>query len=334
MLRQAQHERILNEVLDENHTNYNLWRKTMPFAANPFDALKNMAKYLREFRGKTFVIKLGGEVLDDLEARKAVAEQISVLWTLSIRVVIVHGGGSGIDDLCSKLNLPIEKIQGRRVTSGPVLDAVKMVLAGSVHTDLLAEMNSAGIPSVGLSGIDAGMIRAHQRPPLYVGQHLEGPLKGQAKLIDYGHVADIDSVDPKLIQTLLDQDYVPVICPITADQEGQVLNTNADTIAAAVASALHAEKLFFVLKVQGLLKDMNVPNSVISFASLTELDEMVARGEVSGGMLPKTTAIRNALNHDVHSVHMVSGMLPDALLVEVFTNEGAGTKLVKEHSNG
>jgi acetylglutamate kinase len=306
----------------------------MPFAANPFDALKHMAKYLREFRGKTFVIKLGGEVLDDVEARKAVAEQLSVLWTLSIRIVIVHGGGSGIDDLCNKLSLPIEKIQGRRVTSPEVLETVKMVLAGSVHSDLLAELNSAGVPGVGLSGIDAGMIRAHQRPPLYVGQHLDGPLKGQAKLIDYGHVADIDSVDPRLINTLLEQDYVPVICPLTSSADGQVLNTNADTIAAAIASALQAEKLFFVLKVQGLLKDMTVPNSVISFASLSELDEMVARGEVSGGMLPKTTAIRHALNHSVHSVHMVSGMLPDALLVEVFTNEGAGTKLVKEHSNG
>jgi acetylglutamate kinase len=306
----------------------------MPFAANPFDALKNMARYLREFRGKTFVIKLGGEVLDNPEARKAVAEQLGVLWTLSIRMVIVHGGGSGIDSLCEKLNLPIEKVQGRRVTSPEVLETVKMVLAGSVHTDLLAQLNAAGLPCVGLSGIDAGMIRAHQRPAMYVGQHLDGPLKGQAKLIDYGYVADIDGVDPKLINTLLAQDYVPVICPLTADAKGQVLNTNADTIAASIASSVQAEKLFFVLKVAGLLKDMSNPASVISFAALSELDEMVARGEVSGGMLPKTTAIRNALNNSVQSVHMVSGMLPDALLVEVFTNEGAGTKLVKSHQNG
>jgi acetylglutamate kinase len=302
----------------------------MPFAANPFDALKHMAKYLREFRGKIFVIKLGGEVLDNPEARKAVAEQLSVLWTLSIRMVIVHGGGSGIDALCEKLALPVEKIQGRRVTSPQVLETVKMVLAGSMHTDLLAELSHAGLPCVGLSGIDAGMVRAHRRPPLYIGQHTDGPFKGQSKLIDYGEVADIDGVDPALLHTLLEKDYVPVICPITADHEGHVLNTNADTIAASIASALHAEKLFFVLKVAGLLKDMSNPASVISFAALSELDEMVARGEISGGMLPKTTAIRNALNHDVQSVHMVSGLQADALLVEIFTNEGAGTKLVKE----
>jgi acetylglutamate kinase len=306
----------------------------MPFAANPFDALKGMAKYLRQFRGKVFVIKIGGEVLDNAEARKAVAEQLSVLWTLSIRMVIVHGGGSGIDALCDKLSLPIEKVQGRRVTTPAVLEAVKMVLAGSVHTDLLAELNVAGLPCVGLSGIDAGLVRAHQRAPLYVGQHLEGPLKGQSKLIDYGHVADIDGVDPGLLHTLLEKDYVPVICPITCDAAGNVLNTNADTIAASIASALQAEKLFFVLKVAGLLKDMSNPGSVISFAALPELEEMVARGEISGGMLPKTTAIRNSLNNGVQSVHMVSGMQPDALLVEVFTNEGAGTKLVKESAHG
>ena len=306
----------------------------MPFAANPFDALKGMAKYLRQFRGKIFVIKLGGEVLDNAEARKAVAEQLGVLWTLSIRIVIVHGGGSGVDSLCEKLALPIKKVQGRRVTTPAGLEAVKMVLAGSVHTDLLAELNVAGLPCVGLSGIDAGMVRAHQRAPLYVGQHVDGPLQGQAKLIDYGLVADIDDVNPALLHTLLEKDYVPVICPLTCDANGQVLNTNADTIAAAVASALHAEKLFFVLKVPGLLKDMSNPASVISFAALGELEEMVARGEINGGMLPKTAAIRNALNHSVQSVHLVSGMQPDALLVEIFTNEGAGTKLVKEHEHG
>lgn len=306
----------------------------MPFAANPFDALKHMAKYLREFRGKTFVIKLGGEVLDHPEARKAVAEQLSVLWTLSIRMVIVHGGGSGIDSLCQRLALPVEKVQGRRVTSPEVLETVKMVLAGSTHTDLLAELSSAGIPCVGLSGIDAGMVRAHKRAPIYVGQYTEGPLKGEAKLIDYGEVADIDGVDPRLLQTLLEKDYVPVICPLTCDSDGNVLNTNADTIASSIASALKAEKLFFVLRVAGLLKDINNPSSVISFAAMSELDAMVARGEIHGGMLPKITSVRQALNNHVSSVHMVSGMQADALLVEVFTNEGAGTKLVKESAHG
>jgi acetylglutamate kinase len=306
----------------------------MPFATNPYDALKGMSRYLRQFRGKTFVIKIGGEVLDSVEARRNVAEQISMLWTLGIKLVIVHGGGSGIDALCTKLGLSIEKVQGRRVTTPDVLEAVTMVLAGSVHSELLAQLQVAGLPSVGLSGVDAGLIRAHKRAPLYVGIHHDGPQKGQAKLIDYGQVADVDGVDPKLLHTLLENDYVPVICPITADSEGQLLNTNADTIAANIASALNAEKLFFVLSVGGLLGAINDPNSVISYASLPELEEMVARGEITGGMLPKTAAIRQALNQNVKSVHLVSGVQSDALLVETFTNEGAGTKLVKESSHG
>ncbi len=301
----------------------------MPFAANPYDALKGLSQYLRVFRGKTFVIKIGGEVLDNPDARRAIAEQISVLWTLSIRLVIVHGGGTGIDRLCQQLNLDIQKVQGRRVTTPDVLDAVKMVLAGSLHTDWLAVLNHCNVPAVGLSGIDGKMIRAHQREPLYVGE-----VDGSPKLIDYGLVADVDSVDPSLLETLLAKDFVPVICPLTAGPDGQVLNTNADTIAAQIAAALGAEKLFFILGVGGLLAKRDQPDSVISFAEMKTLDEMVANGAIAGGMLPKTAAIKYALQHDVHSVHLVSGMVPDALLVEIFTNEGAGTKLVKVGDHG
>jgi acetylglutamate kinase len=302
----------------------------MPFAPNPYDALKGLSKYLRVFRGKTFVIKIGGEVLDDVDARKALAEQISVLWTLSIRIVIVHGGGTGIDRLCQKLNLDIQKIQGRRVTTPEVLEAVKMVLAGSLHTDWLAALNAAQVPAVGLSGIDGKMLRAHQREPLYVGESAGGA----PKLIDYGLVADLDSVDPTLINTLLEKDFVPVICPISAGSDGQVLNTNADTVAAYVAASIHAEKLFFMLGVGGLLTDKDNAASVISFAQVGKLDEMVATGQIAGGMLPKTAAIKYALQNKVGSVHLVSGMLADALLVETFTNEGAGTKIVRDDDHG
>jgi acetylglutamate kinase len=258
-------------------------------------------------------------VLENPEARKAVAEQISALWTMSIRLVIVHGGGSKIDALCQQLNLPIEKIHGRRITTPEVMDTVKMVLAGSVHMDLLAELNTAGVPAVGLSGVDAGLLKAHKREPVYLG----------GKLVDFGEVADLDGVDPTLLHNLLDKDYVPVVSPLSATNEGRVLNTNADTVAASIAAALKAEKLFFVLNQPGLLKDVNNPNSVISFAPLKSLEEMIAKGEITGGMLPKSSAIKQALNQEVSSVHLVSGLQQDALLVEVFTNEGAGTKLVK-----
>jgi acetylglutamate kinase len=301
----------------------------MPFAPNPYDALKGMSRYLRQFRGKTFVVKLGGEVLDDPEARRAVCEQLGVLWTLSIRLVVVHGGGARLDQLCERLGIPIEKQHGRRITTPEVLDAAKMVLAGSTHTDVLADLNRAGVPAVGLSGLDAGMIKASKRPPLYLGEE-----SGRAKLLDFGAVGDIDAVDPALLRHLLDADYVPVLVPLTGNSEGQVYNTNADTVAARVAGVLGAEKLFFVLKVPGLLRDVKNTSSLVTYATLAKLDEMEARGELSGGMLPKATAVRTALNGGVHSVHLVSGVQSDALLVEIFTNEGAGTMIVRDEAHG
>jgi acetylglutamate kinase len=301
----------------------------MPFAANPYDALKGMSKYLRQFRGKTFVVKLGGDVLDDAESRKLLCEQLGVLWTLSIRLVLVHGGGSRIDQLCADLNIATHKVNGRRITSPEVLDVSKMVLAGSVHTDLLAQLSKAGVPAVGLSGLDADMIKSHKRPPILIGE--EG---GKPKLLDYGLVGDVQSVDPKLLKLLLDQDYVPVIAPLTIGPDGQVLNTNADTIASRVAAALGAEKLFFVLRVPGLLRDADQPSSLISFATAQKLEEMEAAGKITGGMLPKSSAIKWALAQGVHSVHLVSGVMPDALLVEIFTNEGAGSMIMQADPHG
>lgn len=296
----------------------------MPFAANPYDALKGLSKYLRQFRGKTFVVKLGGEVLDEPESRRKVVEQIGVLWTLSIRVVVVHGGGARLDQLCTQLNLPVEKHAGRRVTTPEVLEAAKMVFNG-VNTDLLAEMNRVGVPGVGLTGVDAGMIKARKRAPIYMGED-----NGTPRLFDYGQVGDIEQIDPTLLKHLLESDYVPVIAPLSGSPDGSIYNTNADTIASHVAAVLGAEKLFFVLKVPGLLKDVKNPSSLITFATLARLDEMEARGELAGGMLPKVAAIRHAINQGVHAAHLVSGVTADALLVEIFTNEGAGTMIVKD----
>jgi acetylglutamate kinase len=294
----------------------------MPFASNPYDALKGLSKYLREFRGKTFVVKLGGEVLDDPDARKAVCEQIGVLWTLSIRLVIVHGGGARLDQLCKQLNLPVEKQHGRRVTSPEVLDAAKMVLGGSTRADLLAELNKFGVPGVGLSGLDAGMIKAHKRAPLYLGEE-----NGMPKLLDFGLVGDIENINTGLLSLLLDHQYVPVIAPLTGNPDGSTYNTNADTIAAHLAQVLSAEKLFFLLRVPGLLRDVNQPGSLVTYATMSKIDEMESKGEISGGMLPKVNAIRHALRNGVPSVHLVSGIQADAMLVEIFTNEGSGTKL-------
>ena len=299
----------------------------MPLSPDPYAALRNAAKYVQQFRRKTFVVKLGGAMLSDPRLRRAACEQIALLWTFSIRPVVVHGGGPELDTLCDALHLPVEKVAGRRVTSAPVLDAAKMVLAGKLHTDLLADLQAAGVPAVGLSGVDAGLIKARRRPPVMVTE----PGETHGRMVDYGLVGDIESVDTRVVEHLRSADYVPVIAPLSGGQDGAVYNTNADTVAAAIAAALHAEKLFFLVEVPGLLKDVSDPSSVISLATLSDLASLEAEGRLTGGMRPKAHAMRHALVGGVGSVHLVSGKQSDALLEEVFTNEGSGTMVVREH---
>lgn len=299
----------------------------MPLSPDPYAALRNAARYVRQFRRKTFVVKLGGPVLGDPRTRRAAAEQIALLWTFGIRPVVVHGGGPELDTLCDALHLPIEKVAGRRVTSAPVLDAAKMVLAGKIHTDLLADLQSVGVPAVGLSGVDAGLIQARKRPPVLVTE----PGATEGRMVDYGLVGDIVSVDTGVVEHLRSADYVPVVAPLSGGADGAVYNTNADTVAAALSVALHAEKLFFLVQVPGLLKDANEPSTLITLATLSDLATLEVEGRLTGGMRPKAHAIRHALVGGVGSVHLVSGVQPDALLEEVFTNEGSGTMVVREH---
>lgn len=288
-------------------------------------SLSAAARYVRAFRGKTFVFKLGGEVLEDGAARRAVCEQLNVLWSFSIRLVIVHGGGASIDALCHALGLPVEKVAGRRVTSEPVLKATKMALAGSVHTDLLAELRVAGLEAVGVSGVDAGLLTARKREPVCMQDDA-----GKNRRVDFGRVGDLERVNPALLTHLMDGGYVPVIAPLSVSEQGEVLNTNADTVAAEVAAALGAEKLFFLLNVPGLLEEAYKPWTLVASATLEDLREFQAQGRVSGGMYPKLAAVIHALTHGVSSAHLVSGQVPDAVLAEVFTNQGSGTMVVAE----
>jgi acetylglutamate kinase len=190
-----------------------------------------------------------------------------------------------------------------------------MAFKGRVQMDLLASLQAAGLPAVGISGQDAGLVRSRKRNPAPV---------------DYGLVADVEAVDPALLKHLLEGGFVPVVAPFSADASGQVLNTNADTVAAEIASALGVEKLFFILKVPGLLKDVDAPSSLVPLADLETLDAMA--GAIKDGMKPKIAATRRALQGGVRSVHLVSGSRPDAILAEVFTNEGSGTMVVADRN--
>lgn len=284
-------------------------------SANPFEALHNAAKYVHRFRNRPFVVKLGGDILEDPSLRRGVAGQLALLWNFGIPLIVVHGGGSGLDALCASMGLETSKVNGRRITSPAVLDAAKMAFKGRIQMDLLASFQAAGLPAVGLSGQDAGLIRSHKRP---------------AGEVDYGLVADVDSVDPRILEHLLAGGFVPVVAPFSATPEGQVLNTNADTVASEIAAALKVEKLFFILKVPGLLRSLSDPSSLVPFADLETLKDL--EYAIKDGMKPKIAASRRALEAGVKGVHLVSGSLPEAILAEVFTNEGSGTMLVADRN--
>src|SRR5215471_18353660 len=287
---------------------------------SPFDPLKDAAKYVRAFRNKPFVVKIGGDILADGALRKSICGQLALLGSFGIPLVVVHGGGPAVDKACQDLGLSTQKIAGRRVTTPEVLETAKMVLKGGVQMELISDLQAAGLLAVGLSGQDAGLLHASRRPPVM--------MDGQN--VDFGCVGDIEFAEPRVLQVLMDSGYVPVVAPFTVDATQQILNTNADSVAAAVAAALKVEKLFFVLKEPGLLSNPENPQSLLPLVDLAKVRELEVSGAIQTGMRPKIAAAVAALGAGVTSAHFVSGILPDSILAEVFTNEGSGTMLVEK----
>jgi acetylglutamate kinase len=283
-------------------------------------ALKHAVPYIRIFKGKTFVLKAGGGALERESTARDLVEQIEVLHQVGIRVVLVHGGGTQSTDLARALGAETRFVEGRRVTDAKALEVATMVLNGAVNTHLLAVCRSVGLPAVGVSGVDAGLIQARKRPPVRVG----------CEMVDYGFVGDVAGVDPKVLTDLMDAGYVPVVSPLSAAEDGTVLNINADTIASALAVALQAEKLLFLTGAPGILERADDPGSLVSYTDLAGLRRLKDEGGLVRGMLPKTSAIEAAIQGGVRRVHILSHDLPDGLLAEVFTNEGVGTLVVED----
>ncbi|MEO1244806.1 MAG: acetylglutamate kinase [Pseudomonadota bacterium] len=284
-------------------------------------ALKHAAPYIRLYKRKTFVLKAGGEVFADDTQTRALMEQVGLLHQVGIRVVLIHGGGPQSTELAKQLGMDTTFIDGRRVTDGASLDVAAMVLNGQINTRVLAACRDLGIPAVGISGVDAGLIRAHRRPPV--------ERSGEAP-VDYGFVGDIDSVEADVISKQLDNGLMPVVSPLSCDESGTLLNINADTVAAAIAAELNAEKLILVTAAAGILEDVNDPQSLISYIDRSELGALKESGKLADGMLPKAAAIDSALENGVRRVHIISWKVPDSLLLEVFTNEGTGTLVVDD----
>lgn len=284
-------------------------------------ALKHAAPYIRLFKGKVFVLKVGGEIFADPVQTHALMEQVGILHQVGIRVVMIHGGGPQSTELATALGLDTTFIDGRRVTDGPSLDVATMVLNGQINTRILASCRDLQIPAVGISGLDAGLIQAHRRPPV--------ERKGETT-VDYGFVGDIDAVNADILSKQLDNGFMPVVSPLSCDDAGVILNINADTVAAAIAAELNAEKLILATGAPGILEDVNDPLSLISYIDRAALDKLKAAGKIADGMLPKAAAIDAALAGGVSRVHIISYKLPDSLLLEVFTNEGTGTLVVND----
>lgn len=276
--------------------------------------------YIRLYQGKTFVIKAGGGAFADEKTTLALLEQVEILHRLGVRVVLVHGGGPQASALAETLGASVEFKAGRRVTDPVSLDAATMVLNGAVNTQILALCRRVGVPAVGLSGVDAGLIVARRRPPVEV----------DGETVDYGLVGDVIRVDPKVVLAQLDAGLVPVVSPISADEAGGLLNVNADTVAARLAVALSAEKLVVLTGAPGILEREEDAGSRISYTDLAGLAELTRNGALGAGMRPKAAAIEHALRQGVRRVHVISQTAPDALLREVFTNEGSGTLVVAD----
>ena len=284
-------------------------------------ALKHAAPYIRLFKGKVFVIKVGGEVFADAETAGALIEQVGILHQVGIRVVLVHGGGPQSTELATALGLNTTFVDGRRVTDGDSLNVATMVLNGQINTRILATCRDLQIPAVGISGVDAGLIRAHKRPPVE---------RDDQSTVDYGFVGDIDSVDADILRKQLDSGLMPVVSPLSCDESGTILNINADTVAAAIAAELDAEKLILATGAPGILEDVNDPGSVISYIDRRALQKLRESGKLADGMLPKAAAIEAAISNGVQRVHVISSKLPDSILLEIFTNEGTGTLVVDD----
>ena len=282
--------------------------------------LRHAAPYIRLFKGSTFVIKAGGEALEAEAATLDLLGQVEILHHVGIRVVLVHGGGSDSTALARALGAEARFVEGRRVTDARALSVATMVLNGSVNTRILAACRRLGLPAVGVSGVDAGLIRARKRPPVEIG----------GEMVDYGLVGDVASVSPGVLTTLLDAGMVPVVSPLSADDAGTVLNINADTVASALAVGLRAEKLILMTGAPGILERPDDPGSLVSYTDLAGLRRLREQGCLVHGMLPKASAIDSAILGGVRRVHILGAGLPDSLLAEVFTNEGVGTLVVED----
>ena len=270
--------------------------------------------YIQKYYGKTVVVKYGGNAMINPELKQAVMSDIILLSLVGIKIVLIHGGGPEISSMLKKLGIESKFVNGLRYTDSDTAEVVQMVLAGKTNKDLVSLIGVSGGKAVGLCGIDGGMIKAVKKDD---GEN------------DYGYVGEITSVDPAPIKKVLEEDYIPVIATVGIDNDGQVYNINADTAAAEIAAALGAENIITLTDIPGLLKDVNDPKSLIPEIHVDEVEELIESGIISGGMIPKMLSCEKAVRSGVKKAVMIDGRIPHSILIEMFSNEGIGTLMIK-----
>jgi len=283
--------------------------------ADRAEVLVDALSYIQKFRGKTVVVKYGGNAMINEELKAAVIQDIILMACVGIRTVLVHGGGPEIDAVLKKTGKESRFINGLRYTDEETMEVVQMVLCGKVNKDICSLIQRAGGRAIGLCGIDDAMLQARR---LRTGGE------------DLGLVGEVETVDTRLLESLLNEGLVPVVSSVAygiGEEEGQHLNINADIAAAKIAGGLGAEKLFLMTDVQGILRDVKNPDSLIKSVSRAELENLKKDGIVSKGMIPKTDCCILALDGGVKKAHIIDGRMPHALLMELFTDAGVGTMI-------
>ncbi len=268
--------------------------------------------YIRRFAGKIVVVKYGGNALagtSEHDALAVFAEDIVLMRLVGMRPVVVHGGGPQISDLMARLGKETEFVDGLRVTDAETVGIARMVLKGQVNPQLVSAINVHGNYAVGVSGVDGGLIRAETRDPRL------------------GFVGDVTEINPEVLHGLLDDEFIPVIATIGSDASGQAYNINADTVAGAIAEALHAEKLVYLTDIEGLRRDVDDAASLIRQTTADELDALIDEGIIAGGMIPKVASCIHAVRNGVGNAHILDGRIAHVLLLEIFTDSGIGTMI-------
>jgi acetylglutamate kinase len=283
-------------------------------AADKARILAEALPYIRRFHGKTIVVKFGGNAMVDAELQAGFARDVVLLKLVGINPVVVHGGGPQIESLLKQLGIKSEFVQGMRVTDAATMDVVEMVLGGAVNKDIVTLINQAGGRAVGLTGQDGTLIRARK---------LRIPAKDRPnEFVDLGQVGEIEAIDPGVIGALEQGGFIPVVAPIGIGAEGESYNINADLVAGKLAEVLRAEKLVMLTNTPGVLDEQG---KLLTGITPRQVDEMVANGTLSGGMLPKIASALDAARAGVKSVHIIDGRVPHALLLELLTDQGVGT---------